>query len=133
MISFHHQSNTVVNPNDLAMQLHWRRWERARETTKRADARLQRLRRLHLREDSAVLLKAKAEARAAHLAEGKEFRIAALSQQPWGTPVVVSVEPRNQAHRVARLPWGSPLVVSSGFVGIGVALVVANIVSLAKF
>ncbi len=84
MISFRRQINTV-DPNDLAIQMHWRRWEQARETSKRADARLERLRRLHLRDNSPVLLRAGAEARAAHLAEGKEFRFAALSQEPWGT------------------------------------------------
>lgn len=75
-----------MDPNDLAIQLHWRRWEQARAATKLADAKVQRIRRLHLRDDSPVLLRAKAAARAAHLAEGKEFRIAALSQEPWGTP-----------------------------------------------
>lgn len=102
MISFRRQVNTVMDPNDLAIQLHWRRWEQARAATKLADARVHRLRRLHLRDDSPVLLKAKAAARAAHLAEGKEFRIAALSQEPWGTPTganMVSPKPATGQER----------------------------------
>lgn len=95
--------SSATHPNDLAVQLHWQRWEDAKAVSARADARLRRLRRLHLRDDSPRLMRARAAARAARLAAGKEFRMAAISQEPWGawgTSHLISPRPAKQRERL---------------------------------